>query len=397
MKRLSLLTFCLFFSTFAFGDPFTFHFHPGDQFRYLGSGRQTVTLDGRIVQTNLQGYRIAYTVQDSPDPAQGHLKGHITFLSQREGKAASVTEEFDTDYWINQSGVFDIPDSQVMPVVRSIPTFPDRTLKVGDTWSAPAEEVHDLRATFGVDRVLRVPVQVYYTYLGPRDVQGKSLQVIRAAYALDVPTGFRFPKLDWYPVHMGGQSVQLHYFNAVEGREEGYDESYELVLTMNTGQIARFGGESSSHLEEAKIMDRDAMAESLKQDLADRGLSDVQVKPAPLGVTLTLDTIQFPGDSALLVPSEREKVRLIGEILKKYPDRHILVEGHTAVSSSTVDPQVLSEDRAAAVGQALVDLGVRSPDEIVYRGWGPTKPVASNDTIEGRAKNRRVEITLLEN
>jgi outer membrane protein OmpA-like peptidoglycan-associated protein len=97
------------------------------------------------------------------------------------------------------------------------------------------------------------------------------------------------------------------------------------------------------------------------------------------------------------MPSEQAKLKLIAEVLQRYPDRDILVEGHTAEAVSSVDPQKLSEERAAAVGNALVATGARRPDQIIYKGWGSTKPLVPNDTEEHRSKNRRVEITLMEN
>ena len=144
-------------------------------------------------------------------------------------------------------------------------------------------------------------------------------------------------------------------------------------------------------------MDKPAVVDEVKKGLEDRGITGVEVRAAPRGVVINLDNIRFPGESAVLVPTEREKVRLIGEVLKQYPDRDILVEGHTADVASASDPQVLSEARAAAVGNELLSEGIRRPDQIVYRGWGSTRPLVPNDTPENRAKNRRVEITVLEN
>jgi outer membrane protein OmpA-like peptidoglycan-associated protein len=196
---------------------------------------------------------------------------------------------------------------------------------------------------------------------------------------------------------MAGYSHQTHYFNAEKGREEGYEEEYRLELTMNTGQVVVYAGTGESHLVDAVTMDKPALVEAVKKGLEDRGFPNVEVKAAPQGVTINLDNILFPGDSALLVASEKEKLRLIGEVLRQYPDRDILVEGHTADVVGGLDPQTLSENRAAAVGNELVASGVRKSDQIVYKGWGASRPVASNDTEAGRAKNRRVEITLLEN
>lgn len=379
-------------------DPLKFLYQTGDQYRYYGTSTQHVTVDGTFLQDTLQEYRVSYSVADTDPSGAGRLQGHIVFLSQRDGETAgAISEEFDTDYRVDPRGIYTIPDTEVMPVVRNVPTLPEGDLKPGDTWTSPGEEVHDLSADFGVDKLLRVPVNVTYTFDGPVVKDGKTLLSIRSDYDLYQRTGFRYPKLRLYPLLMTGYSHQIHYFNAEKGREEGYEEEYKLVLTMNTGQVVEYTGKGESHLVEAKTMDKPAMVAEVKKGLEDRGLGDVEVKAAPRGVVINLDQIRFPSESAELIPSEREKVRLIGEILRQYPDRDILVEGHTADVVSASDPQVLSEARAAAVGNELVAEGVRRPDQIVYRGWGSSKPLVPNDTPENRAKNRRVEITVLEN
>jgi outer membrane protein OmpA-like peptidoglycan-associated protein len=378
-------------------DPLKFLYQTGDQYRYYGTSTQRVTVDGTFLQDSLQEYRVSYSVTEASGDS-GRLQGHIVFLSRRQDESAGgISQEYDTDYRVDGRGVYSVPATEVMPVVRNVPTFPPGDVKPGDTWSSPAEEVHDLRDDFGVDQLLRVPVDVNYTYQGTVVRDGKTLQAIRSDYSLYKRTGFRYPKLKWYPLLMTGYSHQIHYFNAEKGREEGYEEEYRLVLTMSTGQVVEYSGQGESHLVEAHTMDKPAVVDEVKKGLEDRGITGVDVRAAPRGVVINLDNIRFPGESAVLIPTEREKVRLIGEVLKQYPDRDILVEGHTADVASASDPQVLSEARAAAVGNELLAEGIRRPDQIVYRGWGSTRPLVPNDTPENRAKNRRVEITLLEN
>ena len=79
------------------------------------------------------------------------------------------------------------------------------------------------------------------------------------------------------------------------------------------------------------------------------------------------------------------------KILKSHPEIKAKVEGHTDSSGNAEKNMQLSKDRAAAVVKYLVDHGEK-PDHVSSEGYGSTKPVASNDTKEGRAKNRRVHI-----
>jgi outer membrane protein OmpA-like peptidoglycan-associated protein len=396
MKRvvLGLLAVLCVFSANA--ETFRFQYHNGDLYRYYGSTAQRIYVNKKFAQSNFQEYRVSYSVSEADDKG-GRLDGHTTVVTHPgSNTAGAVSEDYDTSYHVDVFGAFVVPGDQIMPVVRNVPTFPLSDLKPGDTWTGTGEELHDLRADFGVDRLLRIPFAVSYTYQGTTVRDGKTLYVIQSDYRLDTPTGFQSTR-DVYPVRFSGVSHQFHYFNLEKGREEGYEETYDLKLTMNTGVEFDYVGKGSVFLVEAKAMDKPAVADEIKKGLEQSGLGNVEVKTVPRGVTINLDNIHFPGDSADLVASEQQKLKLIGDILKQYPDRDILVEGHTADVAGGKEPQQLSEDRAAAVGNFLLSLGVRQPNQISYRGWGATKPLAPNDTEEHRAKNRRVEITILEN
>ncbi len=92
-----------------------------------------------------------------------------------------------------------------------------------------------------------------------------------------------------------------------------------------------------------------------------------------------------------------DKIDKIAEILKRYPNRDILISGHTALAGTPEGRQKLSLERARAVAEELISLGARTTTEIMIRGYGATRPAASNATEAGRRLNRRVEITILEN
>lgn len=85
------------------------------------------------------------------------------------------------------------------------------------------------------------------------------------------------------------------------------------------------------------------------------------------------------------------RLEAIKEILKNYPNAKFSVEGHTDDVGDAKMNQKLSEARAKVVVDALVAKGV-NPNSLTYKGFGETKPVASNKTAKGRAENRRTEI-----
>ena len=84
----------------------------------------------------------------------------------------------------------------------------------------------------------------------------------------------------------------------------------------------------------------------------------------------------------------------ITTILKEYPNSRFQVEGHTDSDGSNELNQTLSENRAAAVKNYLIEKGIAT-DRLRSTGFGETKPIASNKNAKGKAENRRVEITLI--
>ncbi len=109
-----------------------------------------------------------------------------------------------------------------------------------------------------------------------------------------------------------------------------------------------------------------------------------------IAVRLTND-ILFDVDSFALRTESRTTLRDLADNFKRYNDESVTVEGHTDASGTAEHNQILSERRADAVRDYLVDQGVPA-SRVTARGFGETMPKASNDTPEGRQLNRRVEI-----
>ncbi len=107
-----------------------------------------------------------------------------------------------------------------------------------------------------------------------------------------------------------------------------------------------------------------------------------------------LSNLKFVADSATLLPSELPRLAELAATLKKLTEKEryqILVEGHTADVNKPAGQQRLSEERAKAIIDALAANGL--PRGIFsYKGYGGTSPIATNETAEGRAANRRVVI-----
>lgn len=137
----------------------------------------------------------------------------------------------------------------------------------------------------------------------------------------------------------------------------------------------------------------DRQAAELRQDLG----SNVGVVNTGdrLVVTMPQD-ILFATSSFTVSQSIRGDLFAVADSLQKYPDTTVQVIGHTDSTGSASYNQTLSERRAAAVTDVLLQGGV-APRRVRSIGRGEDQPVASNLTPEGRAQNRRVDIVILPN
>ena len=112
------------------------------------------------------------------------------------------------------------------------------------------------------------------------------------------------------------------------------------------------------------------------------------------GQVMTLSGDAFASGQSRLKPEARANLQRVVEFVNRFPGKDVVIEGHTDSQGGANLNQVLSQKRAEAVRDALVQDGV-SAERLTAVGLGKDRPVADNDTAEGRARNRRVEIVVL--
>ncbi len=122
-------------------------------------------------------------------------------------------------------------------------------------------------------------------------------------------------------------------------------------------------------------------------------LRDIEAQQTERGLLVTLGDVLFAFNKAELSAQAGPRLDKLANFLRQFPDRKLIIEGHTDSVGGDAYNQSLSERRAQAVQSALVQRGV-GPDRITARGYGKTYPVADNSSPEGRAMNRRVEIVI---
>lgn len=121
----------------------------------------------------------------------------------------------------------------------------------------------------------------------------------------------------------------------------------------------------------------------------------ISIKAPKNIIKITMYDIRFVADSPEILPDETGRLDLIAEALKKVgPNTHFLIEGHTANLNRPEAERALSVQRADKIAEELTKRGIEA-NRLQTAGYGATRPIAPSDTSENKAKNRRVEITIL--
>jgi len=187
---------------------------------------------------------------------------------------------------------------------------------------------------------------------------------------------------------------------AARQKEEAEKAKAEAVaqqqaLAEQAAKAQQQAAESDQLRQQAEQMR--AQAEKEKQELRARLLQQLNTilatRDSARGLIANMSDVLFKSGSFELLPGARERLAKISGIVLAYPTLKLQVEGHTDAIGSDDYNQQLSEARAEAVRDYLIQQGI-SQNEITARGLGKTQPIASNDTPEGRQQNRRVELVL---
>ena len=420
LKTLTARRFpCLFLLTVIFvmggftplhAEIFRFNFKDGDTYRINSTVTEDVYLNGQFAHQAYITNRVTVEVSDVQPASNGKPSSALhtcTFMTseQNSNRTFSWGREYPSVFRRDDFGIYTIDEQYFMPVVRDVPIFPQHDVKKGESWRHSASEAHDLRDNFNIQKPFVVPVDVTYTYQGSVQRNGKTYQLIEVNYDLyyDIPVknlqskrngNMTLPML--YPVRTMGYSKQRLYWDNNAGILPYYDEVFTIMMELNTGAVIEYRGSAKAEITTLQRMDKEEIAGMLDKNIRDMGISNTTVEKTDEGITISLENIQFEADSAHLLPAEKEKIEKIGKLLSNYPDYELLISGHTALAGKAEDRQVLSEQRAAAVANYLIELGVREQHHVFTRGFGAEKPIAPNTTEANMARNRRVEITVLE-
>lgn len=370
-----------------------FKHRPGEQYRIVGTNRQNVVVDGELVGTAEVLTRVQIEMLADREV---RARYQVSEETARGGDLFQFDQEYSVTFHQDELGRQSVSRESFVPQVRDVPTLPPQPLLPGDTWTAPGIEVYDFRESLEIEQPVRIPVDVEYEFRGVVEFEGREYQEIGIRYNLFHRPLSREPESEEIRLMTARFSQQL-LWDHVAGRPHYYEETYNLFVQFVDGTRIEYQGEADGRVTDAPDLDRDRVRDLIARAIIDENIADTTVRSDDEGVTIALEDIRFAPDSAELLDSELVKLDWVTTILEQYPDRDVLITGHTALAGTPEGRLRLSEERAAAVGAYLIAQGVRTRNQLMYRGRGAEDPVADNATFEGRRRNRRVEITIREN
>lgn len=328
-----------------------------------------------------QQYETKMTIQESvtgPDTVQAKKPRATTATMSQEDAASRQS----TIAWL-----------------EGIPSFPRAPVEAGGTWQSSGTVSYDLSA-FGYVEPLKVRVPVSYTFLGLSESDNRTYYHIRA---------------EWFPLtilpksvskrtgitRLSGHSVLDLYWDNRSGSPKRSALTEEIQYRFTDASSLLLTRDTAEDIKTVTDIVRERDIKQLSNQITSKKVANVEVKQTDEGIVLSIENIQFEAESAVLTESEKAKLTNIGNILSGLKNRRLSIVGHAANPAGSDEKGLLSlsAERAKAVAEFLVASGFRTADTadtIVTSGMGGSKPIASNDTAEGRSKNRRVEIVIMD-
>lgn len=421
-----------------------------------------------------------------------------------------IRDSIPSTFRINNDGNLTMLEDHGYPSFRSFPSFPNKPIKLGDSWQGKAERAVD---PLNKGIVTKMPIYVQYKYIGDEVFHDEPVFLLSAQWATRYGNGAQTSYIDWGGDKSLEKAIGSHkatiYVSKITGNSLVVRDTVDETFYYTDGNVIQFKGTIALFTEYPPATDRgklipalkrlcelsDSEAEDLKNipdtnsliamlnspeimtpennspaqeyiienaettgaseqltnqqvsQLASQQVTDVlpstagsiaenkkdaapewepvdielkreeltqkviafaennkkeadnknkiAVDTTPAGIRLSIQDLQFKANSSELLPGESSRLDQIAELLKTVPEAQLLVEGHTASTGNPKGEKELSIERAQSIAMELTKRGV-SAGRFICKGFGGSKPIADNSTPQGKARNRRVEITILD-
>lgn len=198
-------------------------------------------------------------------------------------------------------------------------------------------------------------------------------------------------------------------FNYEPKFDEGFEESTNAIsntiksLKDEKRQLIQENAELREELQAVKEREANYSAELEKKKDEERKIDKIKNLFADFearviyegdNLIIRLIGINFPSGKAFIHPEYFSLLTKVQQALREFPDSHYIIEGHTDALGNASSNKVLSEKRALSVREYLIANMELSEAQIIHVGFGESKPVASNETKEGREMNRRIDVVI---
>jgi outer membrane protein OmpA-like peptidoglycan-associated protein len=182
------------------------------------------------------------------------------------------------------------------------------------------------------------------------------------------------------------QAQQAAAEQAKQQAQQAQLAQQQATLQAQQADQARQQAEQArQQAENEKAQMRARMLQQLNQVL--------QTRDTARGLIVSMPDVLFDTAKSDLRPTARERLAKVAGILLSYPDIHVEIDGFTDSTGTLELNERLSQQRAEAVRSYLASQGVNL-SSMTTQGFGPSQPIASNDTASGRQQNRRVELVV---
>ncbi len=284
------------------------------------------------------------------------------------------------------------------PSIQQLLRLPAAQPRPGFRWQAPAWISLDPRRDANP---LRLPVRVEYRFVGSENWNGSPAFRIEAQFATRYPLPPSddpdAPVVDYLGdiIEVRGSHRLTIMLPKSGGSLAFVRDQLQEQYRFSDGEELVHEGHTLLFLNGLLVEEQARIAREVQESIDSDAIDGVSVDRTSTGVRLTIDSLQFLPDQAVLLPGERSRLDSVASALSRVDGSRFLVVGHTADVGSEGSQQRLSVERAGLIAAELAARGV-SPDRIDVEGRGGSEPAASNATEAGRALNRRVEIYIVE-
>ena len=303
-----------------------------------------------------------------------------------------LEEEYSSDFIIHTNGKFEVPYNYFMPNVRHIPTFPNKEIPLTYSWNSESMEIIKVNNAPNLNMALSAD---YLFANVETNENNEPLAVIQYHIMTDKDLLQAGLSRNGYPERIYGFNYGSFLWDMNKNIPVSQSERYQILFGYGKNLSYLSLQYKMNIISTYKIYNTltEEENELNRKKLEDNLNDDVVVDTVPEGLVIRLGEILFDTDSYTLREDAKSTVdSIINAIKETYPDREIIVEGHTDNTGEANYNQALSEKRAKTVADYI--LPKLEHDKLSYRGFGDKEPIASNDNPDGRQKNRRVDIII---